>query len=184
MRDLRDFWREQDRNPMSFLEAVQRAYATLEEGAWCCLIFAVEGLLLHRTFEQMIGKQPPPVDLDKCQHALRTMSLAYSAPTDRIKRPRVRQSNPPAGRTSSTAWGPRELACLGALAEGGVRSANLAAGSTSALQVLELLRAGLAAARARQSKPRTRASARAAGRRQGTSATSRARCSAASHDHG
>src|SRR6187401_3357198 len=126
MRDLNDFWREQDHNPVSFREAVQRAQETLNEDGWRCLIFAVEGLLLHRTFEHLTGKRPAPVDLDKCQHALRTMSFAYSAPTDRITRPRVHRSSPPAGGAPSTAWGPRELACLGALAEGGVRPMNLA----------------------------------------------------------
>ncbi len=159
MRDLRDFWREQDHNPVPFEAAVQRAQDSLNEGGWKCLITAVEGLVLLRTLEHMTHGVTSPLNLDECQDALRTVSLGYSRPTDSFKRPRQRRS-PASDAAPPNAWGPRKIAAVMALSETGVTRENIAPGSASALRVLSLLRAGLAAAQARRSKTSARAPAR------------------------
>lgn len=164
MRDLRAFWKEQDLNPVPFEAAAQRAQDTLNAEGWKCLITAVEGLVFLRTIEHMTKGVVAPLELDECQHALRTVSLGYSKPTASLERPR-RRRRPVSEAAPSNVWGPRELSAFMALSATGVTPQNIAPGSDSALRVLRLLRAGLAAAQARQSKTRASAQAPSAGGR-------------------
>lgn len=164
MRDLREFWREQDHTPEPFEVAVRKAQDTLNVEAWKGLLTAVEGLLLHRTMQYMAKGAVEPLDLDECQSALRATSLGYLQPTAPLERPRRRRSAVTEAAPSN-AWGPRELTAIMALSVTGLTPENIAPGSGSALRVLGLLRAGLAAARARRSKAKAGTPTRNAARR-------------------
>lgn len=172
MQDLRDFWKEQDMNPVPFTAAVQRAHGTLNAEGWKGLLAAVEGLVLLRTMEHMTKGVTSPLDLDKYQHAIRTASLGYAQPTGPQERPR-RRRRPASEAAPVNAWGPRELACIMAFSTGDVTPENIAPGSAAALHVIRLLRAGLAASQTRQSKTRASLPARDEGGREQTSASRR-----------
>jgi hypothetical protein len=152
MQDLKSFWRQQDQEPVSFAQAVERAIGQLNAAGWQSLIFAVEGLLLQRTFRAMTGGLVSPLRLDEYQPTLRTVSLAHCQPTSNAERRRGRARSSNTSTVPSDIWGPREVEAIMTMAVTGVNATTVPPGSDAALKVLARMRVGLATATARKAK--------------------------------
>jgi hypothetical protein len=165
MQSVKGFWREYDQDPVDFEQAVERASDSLSIEGWQCLITAVESLLLFRAMQHMSDHTGGPFDLDENIEAVRTLSTTYGRSTDQLMAwtSRRKRTTP-----APTAWSQRELLFLLRLAETGLTRETVPPGCEKAFEVLQRLKAGLAAAEVR-AKRADRAH-RKAGRQSGATA--------------
>jgi len=173
---IKGFWREYEKNPVGLEAAVEQAWNTLTIEGWQCLSAAIEGLLLRKAMQQMLGRATTPLDLDVHLDALKLASMAHSAPTDQLMRRRStpsRSSDVPAG----TAWSEGEIECLMRLSVQGLTRDTVPPTCKAAMRALILCKLGLAMALARQKRASMKTTPRTAGAPARTVSTERVRSS-------
>jgi hypothetical protein len=157
VQNMKSFWQTYDQDPVNFEQLVERVSKKLGVAGWQCLITAVEGLLLFHALQHMSDHAAGRLDVDENIEAIRTLSTAHGRSTNQlIAWTSRRQQTTPA----PPAWGERELLFLLRLSETGLTRETVPPGCEKAFEVLQRLKAELAAAQVRAKKAaRTRAGA-------------------------